>query len=132
MLHVGEVYARSTSGGLPQSHSWLAMVKGHHAWKLTGEGRERLPVYGEHLYGVHSIECGEMGQWETLWVFASMPDSDTFDAFSKAERLAEELQVLIVPVLYRGIFHSSRELQEFLTTEVHRRPSALGGDGEGQ
>ena len=73
-----------------------------------------------------------MGEWEPLWVFASMRDSDTFDAFSKAERLAEELQVLTVPVLYRGIIHSSRELQGFLTTEVHGRPSAPGGNGEGR
>ena len=108
------------------------MVRGHHALNLTGEGREHLLVYGEHLYGVHSIECGEMGEWEPLWAFASMRDSDTFDAFSKAERLAEELQVLTVPVLYRGIIHSSRELQGFLTTEVHGRPSAPGGNGEGR
>ena len=51
---------------------------------------------------VHSIECGEMDQWETLWVFSSMRDSHTFDAFFKAERLAEELQVLTIPVLYRA------------------------------
>ena len=83
MLHQGEVYTRSTSGGPAQSHSWLSMVRGHHAWKPTGEGREHLLVYGEGLYGFHSMECGEMGEWETPRVFASMRDSHTFEPSPK-------------------------------------------------
>ena len=33
LLHRGQVYARSVSA--PSTGKWMAMVKNHHAWKVT-------------------------------------------------------------------------------------------------
>ena len=35
LLHQGEVYARSTSGGPAQANPWLEMVRKHHTWKTA-------------------------------------------------------------------------------------------------
>ncbi|MCY4653602.1 MAG: hypothetical protein OXC95_10620, partial [Dehalococcoidia bacterium] len=50
LLHAGKVYARSVS--TPSDAKWMAMVKKHHAWKVTEPG---VYLYGEDIYGVHSI-----------------------------------------------------------------------------
>ena len=47
LLHGGRVYARSVS--TPSKAKWMAMVKKHHAWKVT---EPDLWLYGEDIYGV--------------------------------------------------------------------------------
>ena len=81
LLHQGQVYARSTSGGPATAAPWLAMVRKHHAWKLAQPGCKHILLYGEDLYGVHAIEYGPMREDHTFRVFASMRYPGTFDSF---------------------------------------------------
>ena len=50
LLHGGKVYARSVAA--PSDAKWMAMVKKHHAWKVTDPD---VYLDGEDIYGVHSI-----------------------------------------------------------------------------
>ena len=60
----GEVHARSAPG------PWLGMVKKHHAYKT--KGCDVLALYGEDIYGVHSIEYDPVSEWETFHLFATV------------------------------------------------------------
>ena len=61
LLHRGAVYGRSVSE--PSRQKWTAMVKKRHAWKLA---QSPAHLYGEDIYGVHSIE------------YAPVPEERTF------------------------------------------------------
>lgn len=58
LLHAGRVYARS--GAAPSEAEWMAMVKKHHAWKVT---EPDVWLYGEDIYGVHSINHSDLMYW---------------------------------------------------------------------
>ena len=75
LLHRGEVYGRSVS--TPSSAPWRAMVKKHHAWKLADS--DDL-LYGEDIFGVHSIEYGPVAEDRTLYAFA-LRRGDCFESF---------------------------------------------------
>ena len=61
LLHAGKVYARSVAA--PSEGKWMAMVKKHHAWKVHEPG---VHLYGEDIYGVHSIEYEPVPEHEDL------------------------------------------------------------------
>ena len=64
LLHAGKVYARSVTA--PSEGKWMAMVKKHHAWKVQEPG---VRLYGEDIYGVHSIEYEPVAEHETFYAF---------------------------------------------------------------
>ena len=51
LLHQGEVYARSVSA--PATGKWLAMVRKHHAWKVT---EPDVFLYGEDIMADYARE----------------------------------------------------------------------------
>ena len=65
LLHAGRVYARSVSA--PSEGKWMAMVKKHHAWKVS---EPDVYLYGEDIYGVHSIAYEPVAEHETFRAFA--------------------------------------------------------------
>ena len=125
LLHAGEVYGRSVAA--PSRGKWMAMVKKHHAWKVNEPG---VYLYGEDIYGVHSISYGPVAEHETFHSFALRDSEGAFAAFDELETYARRLAIPIVPVLFRGRFGSVAEIREFLTF-AHGEPSALGGHREG-
>lgn len=125
LLHAGEVYARSVSA--PSEAKWMAMVKKHHAWKVT---EPDVWLYGEDIYGVHSIEYQPVAERATYYVFALRRGDGTFAAFAEVEDYAGRRDIPVVPVLYKGRFESVAEIRSFLS-RMHGEPSALGGEREG-
>lgn len=125
LIHCGKVYSRSVAS--EAAHKWLAMVKKHHAWKVTEPG---ILLYGEDIYGVHSIQYGAVRETETFFSFALRNADGRFGSMAHLERYAAERRIPVVPVLHRGEFDSLAELREFIRGE-HRKRSALGGDREG-
>ncbi len=125
LLHEGKVYARSVS--TPSEAKWLAMVKKHHAWKVTEPG---VCLYGEDIYGVHSIAYDPVSEGETFYAFAMRDSAGTFAAFPEVEEFARQRKIPVVPVLFRGKFNSINELRAFVE-DAHRENSALGGEREG-
>ena len=125
LLHAGKVYARSVSA--PSDAKWMAMVKKHHAWKVN---EPDVWLYGEDVYGVHSIEYEPVAEHETFYAFALRNGDGAFAAFAEVEAYAKHREIPVVPVLFRGRFRSVAEISAFMK-QAHVEPSALGGDREG-
>lgn len=125
LLHQGAVYARSVD--VPSSAKWMAMVKKHHAWKIQ---EPDVFLYGEDIYGVHSIEYGPVREDETFYSFALRDGSDRFASFRELLAFTEVRRIPVVPVLFDGVFQSENALRGFVE-ESHAEPSALGGEREG-
>jgi len=125
LLHEGNVYARSVS--TPSEAQWMAMVKKHHAWKIRGSD---VYLYGEDIYGVHSIEYAPVTENRTFYAFALRGPDGVFASFAELETYAASKDIPVVPVLFRGRFVSVGDIREFME-DAHREPSALGGAREG-
>ena len=125
LLHAGQVYSRSVSA--PSEAKWMAMAKKHHAWKVT---EPDVWLYGEDIYGVHSIEYAPVPEQATFHAFALRDDDGAFAAFAEVEEYAKQRDIPVVPVLFRGHFQSVAEISAFMS-EAHDEPSGLGGEREG-
>ena len=134
LLHAGKVYARSVSA--PSDAKWMAMVKKHHAWKVT---EPEVYLYGEDIYGVHlfwsgrraaCIEYEPVQEHETFHAFALRDAQGDFTSFAEVEAYAKQREIPVVPVLFRGRFRSLAEIREFVVC-AHGEPSVLGGEREG-
>lgn len=125
LLHAGEVYGRSVAA--PSHSKWMAMVKKHHAWKVN---EPAVYLYGEDIYGVHSITYDPVREQETFHAFALRYGDDTFASFAEVEAYARRRDIPVVPVLFRGCFRSVAAIRDFFEC-AHAQPSALGGAREG-
>ena len=125
LLHRGAVYARSVVA--PSEGKWMAMVKKHHAWKVT---EPDVYLYGEDIYAVHSIAYDPVREDATFHAFALRDGDGAFAAFADLEEYAKARGIPVVPVLFRGRFQSVSELRAFFS-DAQRQPSALGGEREG-
>ena len=125
LLHGGRVYARSVTA--PSEGKWMAMVKKHHAWKVNVPD---VYLYGEDIYGVHSIEYGPVPEQATYYAFALRHEDGTFASFTEVETYANQREIPIVPVLFNRCFHSVAEVRAFVEC-AQAQPSALGGEREG-
>ncbi len=125
LLHAGKVYGRSTSA--PSDAKWMAMVKKHHAWKVT---EPDVYLYGEDIYGVHSIAYGPVSEDHTFYAFALRDGAGAFAPFAELEAYTERKSIPVVPVLFRGCFRSVSEIRAFVE-HCHGECSMLGGEREG-
>ena len=125
MLHRGSVYARSTSA--PSEGKWMAMVKKHHAWKVV---EDDVYLYGEDIFGIHSIAYEPVPEDETFHAFALRDGDGAFASFTALEAYASEKDIPVVPVLFRGRFRSVSDIRAFFD-RAHAGRSALGGEREG-
>lgn len=128
-LFNGEVYARSVAS--PAQDKWFAMVKKHHAWKVTQEWFHKdVAFYGEDIYGVHSIEYDAIPEDETFMLFAVRDSMDWWYSWQHVMDFADELGIRTVPVIERCVFKTEAAITEFFREEISK-PSALGGPREG-
>jgi len=125
LLHRGQVYDRSTA--LPSTGKWMAMVKKHHAWKVQNPDAY---LYGEDIYGVHSIEYGPVPEDETFHAFGLLDGAGEWASFANLRTLVRDLGIPLVPVLFEGVFWSLYTLRRFVEHE-QEKPSLLGGEREG-
>ena len=125
LLHAGKVYGRSVSS--PSDAKWMAMVKKHHVWKVT---EPDVYLYGEDIYGVHSITYGPVPEDRTFYAFALRDRSGAFAPFADLEAYAERHGIPVVPVLFRGHFRTVAEIRAFVE-HAHGECSVLGGEREG-
>jgi len=125
LLHGGEVYGRSVS--TPSGQKWMAMVKKHHAWKIT---EPDVHLYGEDIYGVHSITYSAVPENRTFHAFSMRDGTGAFSSFAEMSDYAVRKSIPVVPVLFEGIFDSIAEARSFIN-QAHEEPSVLGGEREG-
>jgi len=125
LIHRGKVYGRSVAD--EAAHKWMAMVKKHHAWKVA---EPDAYLYGEDIYGVHSIEYGAVREEETYYAFALRDSRGDFSSMAALERFATERNISVVPVIFRGVFASIAQMRGFIERQ-HSKRSVLGGEREG-
>ena len=125
LLYTGRVYGRSVSA--PSDAGWMAMVKKHHAWKVT---EPDAYLYGEDIYGLHSIAYDPVPEDRTFYAFALRDGAGDFASFAELEAYADNKGIPVVPILFRGQFGSVGEIRAFLEG-AHSEPSTLGGAREG-
>ncbi len=125
LLHMGEVYGRSVSA--PSVDKWLAMVRKHHAWKVL---ERDVFLYGEDIYGVHSIDYDPVPEDSTFHAFALRFANGWFSSFQALMEYARNRALPLVPVLHEGVFGSVDDVQDFIHF-AHGEPSVLGGEREG-
>ena len=125
LLHRGEVYdGRSVS--LPSTAGWHAMVKKHHGWKTRPYS---VLVYGEDIFGIHSIEYEPVLESSTYYVFA-IRQGDLFESYRDTALKAQGFGLETTPLLWRGKVSSIQDLDDLVKAEMSR-PSVLGGEREG-
>ena len=93
-------------------------------------GEPDVYLYGEDIYGVHSIVYGAVPENETFYAFTLRYADGAFAPFEKVESYAEQKEIPVIPVLFKGQFESLDELRGFVE-HAHSEPSALGGVREG-
>ena len=125
LLHAGNVYGRSVSA--PTNAKWMAMVKKHHAWKVT---EPDVYLYGEDIFGIHSIAYDPVREDRTFYAFALRDGSGSFASFAEMAAYAAQRDIPVVPVLFEGSFQSVAEMRAFIA-QAHGEPSILGGQREG-
>ena len=76
-------------------------------------------LYGEDIYGVHSIEYDPVPENETFYAFALRFADGSFSSFQALVKYAREHEIPVVPVLYEGVFQSVDEIKNFVSL-AHR------------
>lgn len=86
-------------------------------------------LFGEWCFAKHSIEYTELPGYFLLFNIRQINTSQ-WESWDDVEMWAEEIGVPTVPVLFKGIVGSEKELRE-LVVNFMKQPSACGGIREG-
>jgi len=116
------VYARSHLS--PTRNPWAGNM--WQIWENIGHELGDLEVFGENLYGVHSIEYPKLSYH--FFVFA-IRDGDTWYAWDDVVFFAELMDLPTVPVIERGHF-SPTEIETIIAHHI-TYGSAFGATTEG-
>lgn len=84
-------------------------------------------VFGESLYAIHSIEYTNLKSY--FYIFG-VREHTKWLSWNEVEEYAYLLDIPTVPVLFRGIINTEKELQTIVEALV-KQPSKLGGPREG-
>ena len=115
-------YARSH--GSPTRNPWARNM--WVLWERLQHDLGDLEVFGENLYGIHSIEYNPL--LYHFHVFA-IREGDTWLSWEEVVWYAELFELAVVPVLEIGVF-DPLELQDIIANRM-KEGSVLGGDCEG-
>lgn len=124
ILSQGEAWSRAS--GNPATEGWFAMVRKWHAWK-TSTWDPNTSLYGEDLYGIHAIDYGEIPENNTFRPFNLLQDGK-WSSYDHRIKVIEGLEMVPVPLVFRGVFNSEKQLSTFLANEI-KKPSRLTNAG---
>jgi Arylamine N-acetyltransferase len=127
-------FARTHSG--PPSHPSFDGLKALHA-QVRYKIPQGIQLFGEWLYAKHSIEYSELPHYFMLFnvrIFDGIKSTGElvshWASWEEVEMWAQEIGVPTVPVLYKGIAGSDKQLKELIES-LMIQPSACGGIREG-
>lgn len=116
------VYARSHAA--PTRNPWAKNM--WTIWENVKNSLGDLDVFGENLYGLHSIEYSHLEHY--FYIFA-IRDGNKWLAWDEVVFYAQLLDLPTVPVLARGVF-TENEIKTVINTAISEG-SQLGGACEG-
>ena len=120
----GGVYGRSHADFT--KNPWDA--KSWEIWNLIkNDLSDGVYLFGEGMYGIHSIEYTNLTSY--FYIFG-VRDNNIWISWNDVEEYSYLLDIPTVPVLFKGVVNSEKELKE-LTEKLVSQPSALGGSREG-
>lgn len=122
-----DVYSRSHSA--PTRSPWSKNLWDSDGliWKVKDKIGENELVYGENLYGEHSIHYDNLPEY--FFMFA-LRDGDYWYSWDEVEFMASIINVPTVPLLWRGIVKSEGELRS-IVSKLMSEPSKFGNEKEG-
>jgi hypothetical protein len=88
---------------------------------------EDVFLFGENLEGVHSIEYTNLDSY--FYIFG-IRDNNIWIPWEKVEEYSYLLDIPTVPVLFKGVVNSEKELKQIVDKLVSEK-SELGGEREG-
>ena len=118
------VYARSHAAFTISP--WSRAVRDLHA-RIGHQIPEDVHIFGENMEGIHSIEYEKLRSY--FYMFG-VREGKTWLSWEEVEEYAFLFDLVTVPVLFRGVVNSEKELKE-LVERLAKEPSALGGQREG-
>lgn len=103
-------------------------IKSWDIWNRIGRNiDEDVYIFGEGMYGIHSISYSNLKSY--FYIFG-VRDNNIWISWDQVEEYSYLLDIPTVPVLFKGVVNSEKELKD-LTESLSKEPSALGGIREG-
>ena len=103
-------------------------IKSWDIWnRISRNIDEDVYIFGEGMYGIHSIEYSNLKSY--FYIFG-VRDNNIWISWDQVEEYSYLLDIPTVPVLFKGVVSSEKELKD-LTESLSKEPSALGGLREG-
>lgn len=96
-------------------------------WRVKDKIGEDEIVYGENLYGEHSIHYEDLKAY--FHIFAAR-DNENWYSWDDVELVADILSLPTVPVIFKGKLESEEQLREIIKNAMET-PSAYGVEKEG-
>ena len=106
---------------------WDREVRQLHKLSVEDELGDGVFLFGENMEGIHSIEYSNLTSY--FYIFG-VRDNNIWVPWEKVEEYAYLLDIPTVPVLFKGILNSEKELKE-LVEKLSKEKSSLGGIREG-
>jgi len=121
----GGVYARSHATFT--TSAWSREVRQLHDLKVRGNLDDGVFLFGENMEGIHSIEYSNLKSY--FYIFG-VRDNNIWIPWESVEEYSYLLDIPTVPVLFKGVVSSEKELKDIVDKLVSE-PSELGGEREG-
>ena len=119
------VYARSHATFT--TSAWSREVRQLHKLSVEDELGDGVFLFGENMEGIHSIEYTNL---ESYFYIFGIRDNDIWIPWEKVEEYSYLLDIPTVPVLFKGVVNTAKELQK-IVEDLVSKPSELGGQREG-
>lgn len=119
------VYARSHAAFT--TSPWSREVRLLHKMKVEDQLGEGVFLFGENMEGVHSIEYTNLDSY--FYIFG-VRDNNIWIPWQQVEEYSYLLDIPTVPVLFKGVVNSVKELKS-LVDDLVSKQSELGGEIEG-
>jgi hypothetical protein len=129
----GENTGMTDDGVYARSHAaftispWSREVRLLHKLVVEDELGDGVYLFGENMEGIHSIEYTNLTSY--FYIFG-MRDNNVWVPWEKVEEYSYLLDIPTVPVLFKGVVNTQKELKD-LTEKLASQPSELGGIREG-
>jgi ATP-dependent RNA circularization protein (DNA/RNA ligase family) len=129
----GENTSMTDGGVFARSHAdyttspWSREVRALHKLMVEDELGDGVYLFGENMEGIHSIEYTNLTSY--FYIFG-MRDNNIWVPWEKVEEYSYLFDIPTVPVLFKGVVNSEKELKA-LVEKLVKEPSELGGQREG-
>lgn len=122
-----DCFARSHA--TPTRTPWTRNLWGNNGllWKIKDIIGEKETIYGENLFGEHSIHYDSLTDY---WYLFAVNDGIDWYSWDDVELTASTLGIRTVPILYRGIVETEEQLKS-IVLELSQQPSVYGKEREG-